>query len=124
MAVVLVGAANATGITNDRIFLDPGLVHINKDPGQRHLAEVIDFLQTVPETFDPQVRTTCWIDNSSAGVTARLRQVIEIPLLAMFFGLGLSSVFLDILRPENKRAVHLLKIFRNEEVYADDVLSL
>jgi cobalamin-dependent methionine synthase I len=123
-AAVLMGAANSSGITNDRIFLDPGLIHVNKDPGQRHLEEVFDFLQNVPETFGSQVRTTCWISNSSAGVPARLRPVIEIPLLAMLSGQGLSSVFLDILRPENKRAIHLLKIFRNEEVYADEILSL
>ena len=123
-AAVLVEAANGSGITNDRIILDPGLIHINKDPGQRHLEEVFEFLQALPETFDSPVKTTCWIGNSSAGVPARLRPVIEIPLLAMLFGQGLTSVFLDILRPENKRALHLLKIFRNEEVYADEVLSL
>jgi 5-methyltetrahydrofolate corrinoid/iron sulfur protein methyltransferase len=123
-AAILVGAANSSGIPNDRIILDPGIFHVTKEPGQRHLVEVIEVLRAVPETFEPPVRTTCWLSNSSAGAPARLRPVIETSLLAMLSGLGLSSVFLDILRPENKRAIRLLKIFHNEEVYADSELAL
>jgi cobalamin-dependent methionine synthase I len=122
-AAVLVGAANNVGIPNERIFLDPGIFHITKEPGQRHLLEVMDFLRNVPEIFDPPVKTTCWLGNSSAGAPARLRPAIETALLATLFGIGLSSVFLDILKRENQRAVHLLKVFNNQEVYADGAIS-
>jgi 5-methyltetrahydrofolate corrinoid/iron sulfur protein methyltransferase len=123
-AAVMVGAANGAGIPNERIILDPGIFHITKEQGQSHLAEIIEFLKAVPEGFDSPVRTTCWLGNSSAGAPARLRPVIETTLLAMLSGIGLSSVFLDILRRENRRTVRLLKIFRNEEIYADDSLLL
>jgi 5-methyltetrahydrofolate corrinoid/iron sulfur protein methyltransferase len=121
-ASVLVGAANEAGISNERIILDPGILHITKEQGQHHLAEVIEFLRAIPESFEPPVRTTCWIANGSAGAPAGLRPVIDSALLAMLSGAGLSSVFLDVLNPENRRTLRLLRIFRNEEIYADDAL--
>ncbi len=121
-AAVLVGAANEKGIANERLILDPGVFHITKEQGQRHLAEVIEVLRAIPETFDPPVRTTCWISNGSAGAPAGLRPVIDAALLAMLSGAGLSSVFLDVLNRENRRTLRLLRVFRNEEVYADDPL--
>jgi len=123
-AAILVGAANNAGIPNERILIDPGIFHVTKEPGQRHLREVIEFLRNVPEFFDPQVKTTCWLSNSSAGAPSRLRPVVETMLLAVLFGTGLSSVFLDVLKLENQRAIRLLKIFNNDEVYADDSLIL
>ncbi len=121
-AAVMVGAANEAGIPNDRLFLDPGLFHITAEGGQRHLAQVIELLRAIPETFNPAVRTTGWLGNSSAGAPARLRPVIESTLLPLLYGLGLSAVFLDVLRRENKRTLSLLKVFNNEQIYADSVL--
>jgi cobalamin-dependent methionine synthase I len=118
-AAVLVGAANAAGIPDDRVILDPGIIHITHEIGQRHLVEIMDFLRAIPEIFEPSVRTTGWLSNSSAGAPSHIRPIIETTLLALLSGLGLSSVLLDILRPENKQAIRLLKIFYNKEVYAD-----
>lgn len=123
-AAILVGAAVAAGIPNERLILDPGVSHVTKEPGQRHLVEVLEFLKAVPETFDPPVRTTCWINNSSSGAGSRLRPVIESSLLFLLSGLGLSSAFIDVLRRENSRAIRLLKIFHNEKIYADAALAL
>jgi 5-methyltetrahydrofolate corrinoid/iron sulfur protein methyltransferase len=123
-AAILVGAANISGIPNERIILDPGIFHVTKEIGQRHLVEVMDLLRAIPQTFDPPVRTTCWLGNSSAGAPAKMRPLIETTLLAMLSGVGLSSVFLDVLKRENQRTLHLLKIFNNEEVYADSELVL
>lgn len=123
-AAVLAGAANNAGISNDRIILDPGIFHVTKEPGQRHLVEVMEFLRGIPAAVEPVVRTTCWIGNSSTGAPPRLRPVIETSLLALLSGIGLSSVFLDVLKKENRRAIRLLKIFNNEEVYADSSLSI
>jgi cobalamin-dependent methionine synthase I len=123
-AAVLVGSAEGEGITRDRIIVDPGIFHVTTEQGQRHLAEVMEVLQAWPEAFDPPVRTTCWLANSSAGAPARLRPVIETTLLARLSGAGLSSVFLDVLKKDYRRVLHLLKIFDNEEVYADDLLEV
>jgi 5-methyltetrahydrofolate corrinoid/iron sulfur protein methyltransferase len=118
-AAVLVGAANGKGIPNENIFLDPGIYHITREPGQRHMVDVFDFLQAVPDAFEPAVQTTVWLTNSSAGAAARLRPVIESALMMNLAGIGVTSMFLDVLRKENRRAIRLLKIFHNEIVYAD-----
>jgi 5-methyltetrahydrofolate--homocysteine methyltransferase len=123
-AAILIGAANNSGIPNERIVLDPGIFHITKESGQRHLHEVMELLRNVPEFSDPPVKTTCWLSNSSAGAPARLRWIIDTMLLALLSGIGLSSVFLDVLKKENQRAVRLLKVFNNEEIYADGELGL
>ena len=118
-AAILIGAANETGIPNERILIDPGLIHVTSAIGQRHLAEVREFLQVLPRTFEPPVRSTCWIANSSAGAPRPLRPVIEMALLPMLAGLGLSSVFMDVLRRDNMRTARLIKIFNDESVYSE-----
>ena len=80
-AAILVGAANEVGITNDRIFIDPGLVHITSEYGQRHLVQIIELLSHLSEIVDPPVNSTCWLANSSAGSNQRTRAVIETTLL-------------------------------------------
>ena len=123
-AAILVGAANEAGISNDRILIDPGLIHITNDIGQRHTAEVKEFLKSVPDLFDPPVRSTCWIANISAGAPSRLRPVLESTLLAMLAGAGLSSVFMDVFRRENMRTVRMIRIFDNELIYSEKDVEL
>lgn len=122
-AAILIGAANTAGITNDRILVDPGLIHITGDVGQRHLVEVMEFLRALPGAIDPQVRSTCWLNNASAGASRRLRPVIESTLLPMLAALGLSSVFLDPLNRNIMRTVRLIRIFNSQLVYADSELE-
>lgn len=123
-AAVLVGVANGAGIPNDRIMVDPGLIHVTSEAGQRHLAEVIEFLRDLPDAVEPPVRSTCWLTNSSAGAPADRRPTIEASLLPMMAGAGLSSVFLDILHTEVRRAARLVRIFNDELVYSHSELDL
>ena len=111
-AAILTGAANEAGVPSNRIFVDPGLIHIASDIGQRHVKEVMEFLRLLPEATEPPAKSACWLSNISVGAPRRLRPVIEMTLLAMMAGVGLSSVFLDILQRENRRAVRLLRIFK------------
>ncbi len=123
-AAILVGAANSEGISNDRLFVDPGVIHVTSELGQRHASEVLEFLRGLPDVVDPAVRSTCWLTSASSGAPASKRSVIETSVLFAFAGAGLSSVFLDVLRRENRRAVRLVKIFRNELVYSDGDIEL
>lgn len=123
-AAVLVGAANEAGIPNERILVDPGLLHITSDMGQGHFVELVECLRALAESFDPPLRTTCWIGNASAGAPVRLRPLIDTAVLAMLCGLGLSAAFADVLKRENMRMVRLVRILRNEAIYADGDLEL
>lgn len=123
-AAVLVGAANGSGIPNDRILIDPGLLHVTSDLGQRHFVEVMEFLKALPQALDPPVRSTCWLGNASAGAPKHLRPYIEAVVLAALSALGLSSVFLDVLGRQSQRTMNLIKILRHETIYAESLLGV
>lgn len=118
-AAVLVGAANESGISNDHIIVDPGLLHVTTDAGQRYVGMLLELLPALVEAFDAQVRTTCWINNASAGAPRRLRSYINNACLAMLAGVGLSSAFVDVLNKETMRTMRLIKILKNEAIYSD-----
>jgi 5-methyltetrahydrofolate--homocysteine methyltransferase len=122
-AAILVGAANESGIPNERLLIDIGLLHITSGMGQRHLVEVMEFLRSLPEAFDPPVRSTCWIGNASAGAPRRLRRLIDNSLFALLAGAGLSSAFVDVLDRETMRTVRVIRIFRNELIYSEGELE-
>jgi 5-methyltetrahydrofolate corrinoid/iron sulfur protein methyltransferase len=118
-SAVLVGAANESGISNKHILLDPGVLHVTSDVGQRHIKTLLELLPAFSEIFDPPIRTTSWINNVSAGAPRRLRPVINNTFLAMLAGVGLSSAFVDALNKETMRAVRLIRILRNDAIYTD-----
>lgn len=118
-ASVLVGAANEVGITNNRILIDPGVFHITTMEGQHHTQVLFDLIPALAETFEPQVRTTCWVENISAGIPARLRPRLNGAFLTMLSVLGLSTVFLDVLNKETERSLRLARILKGELIYSD-----
>jgi 5-methyltetrahydrofolate corrinoid/iron sulfur protein methyltransferase len=123
-AAVLVGAANESGISNKRIIIDPGVLHVTSDAGQRHAKTLLELLPAFSEIFDPPIRTTAWINNVSAGAPRRLRPVINNAFLAMLSGVGLSSVFVDALDRGTMRTVRLIRILRDDAIYSDRDVEL
>jgi cobalamin-dependent methionine synthase I len=118
-AVVLAGAANESGIPNNNIHLDPGVLHVTSDLGQRYSRTLLELLPALAETFDPPVKTTCWINNASAGAPRRLRPAINNTFLAMLGGVGLSSAFVDVLNKDIMRTIRLIKMLKDETIYSD-----
>ncbi|MBI2957558.1 MAG: dihydropteroate synthase [Chloroflexi bacterium] len=122
-AAVLVGAANEAGVPNSRIFIDPGVLHVTYSVGQRHSQTLIELIPALAEAFDPPVRTTCWVDNVSAGAGARVRPFVNSGFFAFLAGLGLSSAFVDVLEGQMARTIRLMRIFSNELIYSDGEIS-
>jgi cobalamin-dependent methionine synthase I len=118
-SAVLAGAANEYGISNKHIFLDPGVLHVTSDVGQRHIKTLLELIPAFFEIFDPPIRTTSWINNVSAGAPRRLRPVINNIFLAMLAGVGLSSAFVDALNRETMRTMRLIRILRDDAIYTD-----
>ena len=123
-AAVLVSAANESGISNKRIIIDPGVLHVTSDVGQRHTRTLLELLPALSEIFDPPIRTTAWINNVSAGAPRRLRPVINNTFLAMLAGVGMSSAFVDALHRETMRTVRLIRILRDDAIYSDRDVEL
>ncbi len=123
-ASILVGAANELGITNDRILIDPGVFHITALEGQHHAQVLMELLPALTSAFDPGVEITCWVENISSGIPARLRPPLNRAFFMMLAGLGLSSVFVDILDRDTRRTMRLAKILKGELVYSDRDIEL
>jgi cobalamin-dependent methionine synthase I len=100
------------------------VLHVTSDVGQRHTKTLLELLPALSEIFDPPIRTTCWINNVSAGAPRRLRPTINNTFLAMLAGVGLSSAFVDALNRETMRAVRLIRIFRDDAIYSDHDVEL
>ena len=118
-AAVLIEAAGRAGIPSQSLLIDPGLIHIRYDIGQQHLLEAVEFLKTLPEIARPPVRNTCWLGNASAGIPSSLKPAVETSLLSLLRGVGLQTVFSDVLGIDIMRSVRLLKVFTGQTVYSD-----
>ena len=114
----LMERANAAGVENGRIIIDPVILHLGGGIGQEQAVAVQETLYELHELVDPPVRSTCWLANVSAGAPHDLRPVINGTFLAMLAGLGLWSVYMDVLNREMMRTVRLVRALKNEAVYS------
>jgi len=114
----LLQEAHAADIPNDRLFLDPSVVHILRGQGQEHLANARDCILALKEMVEPPVGTLVWVCNVSTGLHGPLRKKLEASFLLYLAGAGLDAAMVDVLAPELKEALYLIKSFRDEVVFS------
>jgi cobalamin-dependent methionine synthase I len=114
----LLEAANRADIPNERLFMDPSVVHMGRGMGQEHLVNAIEVLHSIREMIDPRVNTVAWISNISTGMKREMRKVIEAAFLLYMAGAGLDAAVVDVLDPELKKAIYLVKSFRDDVVFS------
>ena len=114
----LVERANAAGIPNGRLVVDPVILHLGGGIGQRHAVAVQETLYGLRELVEPPIRTTCWLSNVSAGAPRELRAIINDTFLPMLAGLGLWSAYLDAMDKETMRTVRLIRALKDEALYS------
>lgn len=111
--------ANRADIPNERIFLDPSLIHIARGGGQDHVMNVHECISSVQEMVEPPVGTIAWISNISVGIKSRAaRKKLEAATLLYLAGGGLDAAMVDLLDPEIRKALYLIKSFRDEIVFS------
>jgi 5-methyltetrahydrofolate corrinoid/iron sulfur protein methyltransferase len=118
LAYELVTAAGELGIPSDRIYIDPILIPLGLGTGQQHAEAVQEVLRTLPDMFDPQVKTTCGLSNVSNGAPPELRPVINNVFASMIAALGMSSAILDVLDKETMRTIRLLAAFAGKRLFS------
>lgn len=114
----LLEAANRADIPNERLFMDPSVVHMGRGMGQEHLVNTIEVLHSIREMIDPPVNTVAWISNVSSGMKRQMRKSIEAAFLLYLAGAGLDAAIVDVLDPELRKAFYLVKSFRDETVFS------
>lgn len=118
IAYELVAAANALGIANSRIWIDPIILPIGVEVGQAHAVAVQNVLKSFPELFEEPVQSTCGLSNTSNGAPDELRGAIERAYLPMLAACGMTSCICNAKDPEMMRTIRLINALRNESLYS------
>ena len=118
IAYELVAAANAVGVPNERIWIDPIILPIGVEVGQAHAVAVQAVLRALPELFEEPVQTTCGLSNTSNGAPDELRSSIERAYLPMLAASGMTSAILNAKDKEMMRTVRLINALQNTSLYS------
>jgi cobalamin-dependent methionine synthase I len=118
IAYELVAAANALGIANSRIWIDPIILPIGVEVGQAHAVAVQNVLRSFPDLFEEPVQSTCGLSNTSNGAPDELRGAIERAYLPMLAACGMTSCICNAKDPEMMRTIRLINALQNESLYS------
>lgn len=119
----LIEAANAADIPNDRLFVDPSVVHIGRGMGQSHILSSHECVRALNEMVDPPINTVAWISNISTALPRKLKSRLDASFLIYLAGAGLDAAMVDVLDPEIQKAVYIIKAFRDEIIFTPADLS-
>jgi len=75
------------------------------------------------ELVEPPINTIAWISNVSTGLPRALRKPLEAAFLTYLAGAGLDAAMVDILDENIKKAIYLIKSFRDEIVFTQADIS-
>ena len=114
----LLESANEADISNERIFADPSIVHIGRGMGQKHLVNSRECVAVLKELVEPPVKTIAWISNVSTGLHRNIRKPLEAAFMTYMAGAGLDAAMVDILDENIRKAIYLIKSFRDEVVFS------
>lgn len=114
----LIEEANAADIPNQRLFVDPSIVHIGRGMGQSHIGNSYECIRLIKEVVEPPINTTAWISNISSGLPRDLSPKVNAAFLSYLAGAGLDAAMVNVLDPEIKKTVYLIKAFRDELVFS------
>jgi cobalamin-dependent methionine synthase I len=119
----LLEMSNFADIPNERLFADPSLVHIGRGVGQKHIANSTECIKILKDLMEPPINTIAWISNVSAGMPVALRKKVEAAFLCYLSGAGLDAAMVDVLDENLRKAIYLVKSFKDEVVFSPADIS-
>ena len=104
--------ANAAGITNDRIWIDPIVSPVSVEINQ--VKACLEFIKMLPE-IAPGCKSTVGLSNISNGAPTQLRGWLNRTYMTMLMRSGLTSAIVDIFDTEmvamtHTKRPHILKL--------------
>lgn len=119
----LIEMANEADIPNERLYADPSIVHIGRGMGQKHLVNSHECIRILNELVEPPIHTIAWISNISTGLPKAVRKPLEATFLSYMAGAGLDAAMVDILDENIRKAIYLIKSFKDEIVFSQADIS-
>jgi len=93
LAYMMAEAANAEGIENGKIYLDPLVLPVCVDQAQAGVA--LESIRMFKESFEPEIKTVIGLSNISNGCTKEFRPIINQVFFTLALGAGLDGAIVD-----------------------------
>ncbi|MBS4760533.1 MAG: dihydropteroate synthase [Clostridium sp.] len=122
LAFEISAAAEAKGISNDRLYFDPLILPVCVD--QTQALEALNTIRMLKESFDPEVMTTIGLSNVSNGCPKELRAMINRVFMVMAMGCGLDSAIVDSFDEELLRVNNVIEKLEPEKNYDNAYINL
>ncbi|MCL5024092.1 MAG: dihydropteroate synthase [Nitrospirae bacterium] len=113
----LIEMANASDIPNERLYVDPSVVHIGRGMGQSHVVSCHECIHVMNEMVEPPIHTVVWISNISMALAKPLKNDLDAAFLVYLAGAELDAAMVNVLDPAIQKALYLIKSFRDEIVF-------
>ncbi len=107
LAYNMAEAANAQGIDNSKIYLDPLVLPICVDQAQAGVT--LDSIRMFKESFEPEIKTVVGLSNVSNGCPKENRALINRVFLALALGAGLDIAIVDSFDLETLKVFKTIK---------------
>lgn len=114
----LIETADSAGIPNDRLLVDPSVVHMGQGTGQDLVHIYRESISALKEMVDPPVVTVAWISNISTGLPNDIKPETDATFLSYLIGSGLDAAVVDVLEAKMARTLYMLRAFGNEIVFS------
>lgn len=116
LAYTMVEVANAQGIENNKIYLDPLVLPVCVDQTQAGTA--LESIRMFKESFEPEVKTVVGLSNISNGCTKEFRPLINRVFFTLALGAGLDCAIVDSFDTQTVELHNCLKNGTAEGIYA------
>ncbi len=119
IAVELFSAVKGTGISKDRLIIDPIVAPLMWDDGNVQNMEILSVLRTLPDLLGFDIRTVGGLSNLTAGrVERRKRLLLESAYLPMLLHAGLDMVLMDMFHEETVRVAVACRALMGRKVFS------
>ncbi len=121
IAAEILTKAMETGLTPDRLFIDPIILPVNVPGAQEQPGNILAAMDQIRLMSDPPPHITMGLSNLSQGTTER--SLINRVFLAMALTHGCDSAIVDVLDKELVDGVATAEMLMNKQIYSESFLK-
>lgn len=119
IALALFEAAQAAGVPNERLIIDPVVPPLSWEDGIVQAREVLTVIQTLPDLLGFPVRTIAGISNLATRANDKIKKKrITQSYLSMLAAAGLSYALIDILDEELVKTAKTADILASQHLFS------
>jgi 5-methyltetrahydrofolate corrinoid/iron sulfur protein methyltransferase len=119
MAVELYQIFLNSGLTHERLIIDPVIAPVSWDNGIRHNQAVLSFIRNLPDLLGVPMRTVAGISNLATGPLPKQRKIeLEQTFLPMLAAAGLDMALINVHHKASVQTAKMCETLLGEKVFA------